>query len=476
MINFGADGSEDDIWRIRDACEGALIFGIPSSVKTSASGFALAQIFLKSGFGGLVLTAKPEEPSRWVRLCQRFGRADDCVIVGPGSPHKLNVLAYESQRPDARIGLASDMVAVFRNLITVVSGGPANIPKDPFWKEAVDNLLGQMFTAFLLAGEPLSIHSLSRFLTKAPRHPTANWRSIEVFGRIMETAEQRAKSPADVEDFWECFDYWTDQFPAIPDVTRTGIETAFRSMAAMLGGHRNTRNDCRRNRPDSRIHSFRQDRDSRPSPQRKWGKGRGVNSGQRGSFYSSAPLNAGPTRDERLPEPGFLWEDEGHLTFSSHDPDFQPTCRDCRAAHVVLSQNLHNFFQLGHSPDAVKAVFSSMNTHIFHANSDLETNKWASERVGTVMRKKVNVSISSEPKKQSKTWFGQAFDDQYRGSKSSASVEEHETRAFKPESFSALKKAGDGSCEALILWASHQFKNNHGRPYCCKTFDQDPEY
>jgi hypothetical protein len=75
--------------------------------------------------------------------------------------------------------------------------------------------------------------------------------------------------------------------------------------------------------------------------------------------------------------PAFLWEDESHLFFSPHDIDFQPTARDCRAAHVMISQSLHNFYQLGHNPHAVQGVLATMNSQIFHANGDLDTNKWA---------------------------------------------------------------------------------------------------
>jgi len=50
-----------DAWTIRDACEGCQIFGVTGSGKTSGSGAALARAFLRAGFGGLALTAKPDE-------------------------------------------------------------------------------------------------------------------------------------------------------------------------------------------------------------------------------------------------------------------------------------------------------------------------------------------------------------------------------------------------------------------------------
>jgi hypothetical protein len=174
--------------------------------------------------------------------------------------------------------------------------------------------------------------------------------------------------------------------------------------------------------------------------------------------------------------PVFLWEDEGHMFFSQHDIEFQPTARDCRAAHVIISQSLHNFYQLGHNQHAVQGVFATMNTHVFHANGDLETNKWASEKMGTTMRMLVNVSISSQPKHstQPKHWLFDAFkQDTERESTSSTSINQHREKVFQPESFAQLKKGGDGSCQAVILWVSHQFKASKGRPFCVKVFGQD---
>src|SRR6266498_4188809 len=57
--------SQQDAWRIRDACEGTQIFGATGSGKTTGSGRALARAFLENGFGGVVLCAKPDEPELW---------------------------------------------------------------------------------------------------------------------------------------------------------------------------------------------------------------------------------------------------------------------------------------------------------------------------------------------------------------------------------------------------------------------------
>ena len=77
LVDFGGD-----LWRVKDACEGTVIFGGTGSGKTSGSGRALATAFLAAGFGGLVLCANDcllytsleelfENASLTSRVCER---------------------------------------------------------------------------------------------------------------------------------------------------------------------------------------------------------------------------------------------------------------------------------------------------------------------------------------------------------------------------------------------------------------------
>ena len=97
--------------------------------------------------------------------------------------------------------------------------------------------------------------------------------------------------------------------------------------------------------------------------------------------------------------PVFLWEDEAQYFFSDYDAKFQQTARAYRAATVVISQNLSNFYeQFGNRAEhLVNSAFSNLNTQIFHANNDTVTNEWASKRFGTYIRTFYNQSTSSAP-------------------------------------------------------------------------------
>lgn len=75
--------SPHDIWAIRDACQGVQIFGAIGSGKTSGSGAALAKAFLRQGFGGLVMCAKPEERVLWERYAHETDRSEHLIVISP---------------------------------------------------------------------------------------------------------------------------------------------------------------------------------------------------------------------------------------------------------------------------------------------------------------------------------------------------------------------------------------------------------
>lgn len=46
--------------------------------------------YLPAGFGGLVLTVKPDEKQLWHQYCRLAGRRHDLVVLEPGGPHRFN--------------------------------------------------------------------------------------------------------------------------------------------------------------------------------------------------------------------------------------------------------------------------------------------------------------------------------------------------------------------------------------------------
>ena len=83
-----------DYFLTRDACSSVQIFGMTGSGKTSGSGRALSTAYLRAGFGGLVLCAKPDERERWVKLCKQNNRAGDLIVFDGSGTHRFNFLDY----------------------------------------------------------------------------------------------------------------------------------------------------------------------------------------------------------------------------------------------------------------------------------------------------------------------------------------------------------------------------------------------
>ena len=241
LLNFGKDNRDDngDIWRIRDACEGVAVFGAVGSGKTSGSGAALARTFLLAGFGGLVLTVKPDEAERWRRMCIETGREDDFIHVTPTSGHRLNFLQYELERPGERLAVTDDLITLFRSLIGVMSRSKRGESGDDFWTNTTNQLIRKLVDVFLLAGEPLTLDRMVRFINQAPKSLKEDWQYSDLFADVIHRAEARAQetnNPQDKRVFKECLEYWTDAYPAVTDPTRSGFVTAFAAMADVLSG------------------------------------------------------------------------------------------------------------------------------------------------------------------------------------------------------------------------------------------------
>lgn len=83
--------------------------------------------------------------------------------------------------------------------------------------------------------------------------------------------------------------------------------------------------------------------------------------------------------------PVFLWADEAQNFIHELDAEFQATARSSCVATVYISQNIPNYHaNMGGQKSSfrVQSFLGTLGTKIFHANADVETNKYASELIG----------------------------------------------------------------------------------------------
>lgn len=402
-----------DQWTIGDSLEGTQIFGAPGSGKTSGSGQAIARAFLRNGFGGLVLSVKSEELVSWIGYAQDEGRLQDFVILGlpdvkregrfAQAPHLLpllksvqlvdsfNFLAYESSRTTREIPLSLDLVRLF---LTVVSSGDGRVSAtDPYWNDALAELLTHTIDLLDLAGAPVTLQDMCEIVRSAPRRPDEVPEMLE--RGTSRCVELLAKADGDeaikggrLEDLRDTAAYWLQNFPGLSDRTRSVIISSFTAKVASL-----LRSPLR-----SLLCAESRQPEAEPEathsgtivfvdlPVKEYGEVGRIAQVVIKSVWQRATERRRRVGDWR---PVFLWADESQYFVTPADMLFQQTARSAYASTVYLTQNIPNYvaaLDRGSSQSTTDSLLGNLQTKIFHANGDPTTNDWASRMfgVGTV--------------------------------------------------------------------------------------------
>ena len=409
-------------WRVGDAFQGTQIFGGTGSGKTTGSGAAIACALLRSGFGGLVLTAKADDATRWRSYAARCGREADIVEITPHNGAAFNILDYEFRSGG---NLTHNVVSL---LVGAMTSGSDTTASEPYWNEALREMLIHTIDLAVLAGdaEPhldsdhgtaartLSLSDLDRIIRSAPQTAadvtSARWqRESYCWERLCQAdmASRAGLLPSSrVADLTSTTSYWLQDFPNLSARTRSIIVSTFTAKVAGL-----LRWPLRE--------LFFEGRDDRYSPQasmRSTANGRRgkiiiVNvpvktygeigrlaqilykiawtrtADRRSGLFGSPVLpdgDASASTDSSLSSPVFLWADESQYFITPEDMLFQQTARSSRVATIYLTQNIGNYkAAIGRGNEAsVYSLLGNLQTKIFHTNGDPATNKFAEETFG----------------------------------------------------------------------------------------------
>ncbi|MGL5095333.1 MAG: type IV secretory system conjugative DNA transfer family protein [Planctomycetia bacterium] len=461
--------SPRDAWTIRDACEGTQIFGATGCGKTSGSGRAIAKAFLRAGFGGLVLTAKPGEREEWERYAKETGRSSSVVVFAPGGRWRFNFMDYELRRPGAGAGLTDNLVNLFCTVLEAAErkggGGGQN---ESFWERTLRQLLRNAVDLLAAAQPALSLQDVARLVAEAPAsHEQARdpqWLDKSFcFQSILAGERRRAELSEDRRcDFETAARYWMAEFPGITEKTRSVIVTSFTSMAdTFLRGIL---------RP-----LFTTDTTILPEathegavlivdlPVKEYGDvGQFAQVLWKHLWQRAAERR--PTADAR---PIFLWADESQNFVTSHDMQFQTTARSSRVCTVYLTQNLPNYYAVlpgekgKHETDS---LLGNLQTKIFHANGDSVTNAWASELLGKSFQTRVTTGLSKTADAEDK-----------RTSGTSTSIAEILEYDVLPKRFHSLRKGGPQSgfvVEGVVFQPGRRWAAGGGAGHLVVRFDQ----
>lgn len=495
LLDFSeTENSLTDVWTLEDAFKGVQIFGGIGSGKTSGSGRMLAETFLASGFGGLVLCAKPSERKYWERLAAKTGRTKDLRIFCEPKEDKngvvkdkkffFNPLAYESAREGG--GETFNLVSLFMQIYQmgrVISGEGLSKGGERFWDNALKRCLSRLIDFLKLANEPVTIANMYRLISEALSKKEIEFlnelRGLEdkkeSFEKLSILANQnyyvqcwlQSMEPFKNKTIDELYEgklyarkkqlqivknFFEREFANLAEKTKTIIVESFLGLAEPF---------------QSGILEkyFASNITIRPEETFEEGKiiildfpiknylDAGVYA--QGIFkllWQQAVERRTYTESDT---PVFLWVDEAHNFLTSYDQVFQTTARSAGVSTVFISQNANNYYVAiggNNSGARVNSLLGNLSTKFFHNNNDHTTNEWAANAIG-------------------KSWvMPKSFST---GENTSFGMSEQFNWEVLPNQFTKLRTGGEkhkGLVEAIIV-TSWEWSN--GKNYLTRTFKQE---
>jgi hypothetical protein len=460
-----------DTWRIKDACEGTVIFGGTGSGKTSGSGRALARSFLAAGFGGLVLCAKPDEPALWRGYAEETGRGSDLVMFGAGESWSFNFMDYESTRSGAGAGLTENLVTLFMEVSSIGSGDARSRGGDPFWERAMRSLIRNCVDVLVMAGAPVSLHTMFDVVRGAPADPVSaaspDWKLRSACWRRLEAAAERSLGTPWAVDYREVAGYWLGHFPTLGDKTRGSIVAMFSTLAEglMRGKMRELFCEATTLSPEDAIGGKVVVVNV---PVKEWSEV-GRMAAVLWKYCLQKAVERRTDNGDGKGRPLFIWADECQHFTSRYDALFQATARSSRAASVYLTQNYPSLSAaLGGGSEGramTDSLLGNMGTKIFHANSDRETNQLASDLVGKRLQSLRSFGSGSSLSLGGQASFGASTN---RGRSESMDLE------IQPMELSMLRKGGPENAHAsdALVFQNGRLWTRTGRTWQKVAFRQ----
>lgn len=435
LMDLPSENGGKDSWSIDDATKGVAILGGTGSGKTSASGKTIALKYLREGWGGIVLCAKPEEAALWESYCNEANRAKDLIIFEKKSKHKegdnkgedivFNPIDYELKRGGNGGGDTQNITNIFMNIYRMGNriASEGDISKEErFWDSALKRLISRTAELLKLSEQDLSIsnlckvliscsakvndelvvnrsiiHQAIRFLNEQqdPEDLKVNFEEEEIYyccyclaladkklrGKKEQISEDEFDDLVDMYD--STYNYFVNFFNTLDERTKSTIIEMFMGLAEPFlsgilkkhfAGRTNIFPEWTFQKQKIIVLNF---------PVKEF-LDVGIISQ---CVFKLMFQQAIERRDiNKYPMPVFLWADEAQLFVNPYDQIFLTTARSSRTATVFLTQNISNYLAvMGSGNDSkakVDSLLGNLSTKIFHANMDAETNEYASRLIG----------------------------------------------------------------------------------------------
>lgn len=392
--------SGGDYFTIRDAVTGVQIFGGTGSGKTSGSGRALAHAYLKAGFGGIVMCAKPDEADLWRALAKECGRSRDLVFFDSSGSLRFNFLDY-AQHTIAADGRDMNLVQLLSTITEATraqtragssAGGGGN---EQYFRDAASQLVANAIPFLRAVKGTIRLGDLHRFVSTAPTsRQEANdpkWVALSFCGLTIHQAHKLRKAGnPEAERAMQHKGYWTDELSSIGDKTRGNIVSTFTSsIYPFLTGQ---------------LHDlFCTDTNIVPEyarqgiiivcdlPARSYGPA-GVVAQQIMKLLFQLSMESEHVTDATRPV--MVWADECQFFMNSHDTDHLSVCRQQRVANVFITQDMPTYQAKMPDENEANSLLNKFGTRIFHASTDHNTCKYASDIIGRIKHYSLSQSQS----------------------------------------------------------------------------------
>ena len=390
--------SSGDHFSLRDACQGVHVFGGMGSGKTTGSGAALAAAYLRAGFGGLVLAAKPDEVDLWVRYAQQHGRAGSVLLFGERGNGGFNFVSYELARQGAQ-GLGSVIECLMRILeASRLAKADAGTSGNQFWEDTTRQLLRNTIPILYAATGDVRIPDIIRFVSSAPTSHEqlrdADWQSRSFMFQALAAARRAPVRPLPAGDFDLCARYWHDEFAQLDPKTRSNVAISLSIVLDRFQRGRLQAAFCSDTTlvPELTFHGAIIIMDMSALT---WNEDGIIGQQLMKFMWQRAVLARNALPPAQRDRPVFLWADESQYFVNSFDADFQSTCRGSRACTVYLTQSLPTYYARMGGVDAkhkADMLLAGFQTKVFHSNADPETNRWAADTIGRSLQRRYNAS------------------------------------------------------------------------------------
>jgi hypothetical protein len=464
-----------DQWTLDQATLGVLITGATGSGKSSGPFKTIIKSFLRAGFGGMFLVAKPDATAEYLQFARDEHRERDVIVFNPDtSNHRFNFLTYEAQQSGTSKAIVENIVLLLMQAAEIASRKHVNM-QDPFFESAMKALLRHCLFVVITASGSVDLGLVLEIVQTLPQslndiEEPERLRSMQ----LLAEAERRA-APDRKHEIGMARRYFTWEWPTLGDRTRSSIAI---TLSVLLDAF--LRYPLREMflselsvSPDQILAGKIVIVDVPVKTFDLIAKISGVvwkYALQRAIERRPELTNGRPIEKIR---PIFVAADECQFWATSTDAHFQMTARSSRGISVYCTQSLPNFYsEMGGDGTAkarVDSLLANLQTRIACQSLDFSTNHWYSESVGKVIVRRQSRSIATKN-------FVESFlaANQASGKPASISISEQADYDVSPRVFTGLKRGGhamNGIIEAILISAGERFRTN-GKRWLRVSFDQ----